>query len=83
MSEPRGVRGSALTGVAMTAKILNDRSSGVVPGGLVMHGRFDVYYLAVCHDCGDLVVPFEAAGSRDEWAAAHPHDVVVGIEIRE
>ena len=51
----------------------------------------DVFYLAICHDCGrggdgePVKVPFLAAADRDEWANAHKttgHLVVREVELR-
>jgi hypothetical protein len=55
---------------------------GAVPGGVVIAGAMDVYYLAVCTECGDMVVPFGDPVERDEWVEKHPHDVKVGLELR-
>lgn len=78
------VRGSGLTGIAMTGRILNRPSTSwqTVPGGLVIPGRPQVFYMAVCAECEDLVVPFDTEVSRDNWALAHPHNVSVGVEVR-
>jgi hypothetical protein len=77
-----GIRGSNLTGVAATAIIIKDGGWGAVPGGHVFAGLIDVYHLAVCQECGDMVMPFPTADRRDSWASQHPHDVLVGVELR-
>jgi len=82
MSEPTGIRGSALTGIAATAAIVLDGGWGAVPGGIVFAGGYSVFHLAVCRECGDMVVPFDSPAQRDTWASGHPHDIAVGIEIR-
>jgi hypothetical protein len=64
MSEPTGIRGSSLTGVAASATIVLDGGVGVVPGGVVMAGAADVYYLAVCRECGEMVFPFDSVARR-------------------
>lgn len=82
--QPQGIRGSALTGIAATARIIldEDQLAGSVPGGYVMSGRAQVYYLAVCPFCDGLVLPFGSEQARDDWAAGHPHPVGIGVEIR-
>jgi hypothetical protein len=82
MSEPTGIRGSSLTGVAASATIVLDGGVGVVPGGVVMAGTADVYYLAVCRECGEMVFPFDSVARRDSFTGQHPHTVALGIEIR-
>jgi hypothetical protein len=82
VEKPAGIRGSALTGIAATAAAILAGRADFVPGGLVIPGRPVVYYLAVCRECGDLVVPFDLPAARRSWAAGHPHDIAMGIEIR-
>jgi hypothetical protein len=83
--DPQGIRGSALTGIAATARIIlnQDQLAGSVPGGYVISGRATVYYLAVCPFCEGMVVPFRTEQARDDWAAGHPHPIAIGVEIRE
>lgn len=83
MSAEPGVWGSQNTSIADTVIIVKDGGVGSVPGGVVYAGDWDVFFLAVCDQCGDMVAPFSSKLDRDTWAAGHCHPVKFGIEIRE
>jgi hypothetical protein len=82
MPDDDSIRGSALTDIAVTARMIRARTDGPVPGGYVAAGRPDVFYLAVCGECEGMVMPFGNVIDRDNWAVAHPHHVSSGVEIR-
>ena len=60
-----GVSGSRNTGIDMTAQlVLAQADMAVVPEGVVFGQPAAVaYYLAVCEECGRMVMPF------GEWSA--------------
>lgn len=72
----------AATGIDATASIVLDGGIGTIPGAMVMSGKYEVFHLAVCRDCGNMVLPFFTAQERDDWAGEHPHETKSGIEVQ-
>lgn len=72
-----------MSGANITAAVVLTGARLELPDAVICSGDWEVYFLAVCSICDDMVMPFGTRVERNTWAAKHPHPIAFGLEVRQ